>query len=184
VRETFSNSGTTWPVGNYPEGAIRRFELSITDGGHRWDLDFGKDLSKSINAPVGFVTDFFAAIDVTVRQHSVDPLDIGLTFGNAEGSGFRMLLKSPGLVGVSRTVGSTVNEIVVPWAPVDAPIERRNRIGVLADAGQMSFFVNDHLVGKYLDARYRGGTLGLSVGAYTAGTAAIEFDNFELRRKP
>jgi uncharacterized secreted protein with C-terminal beta-propeller domain len=48
----------------------------------------------------------------------------------------------------------------------------------------MSFFVNDTLVGKYVDARYHGGTLGLSVGAYSAGTAVIEFDNFELRRKP
>ena len=184
ARETFSSAQTSWPLGNHPETSVRRFDLSLTGGAYRWDLDFEKDLSKSINIPLGFFTDFSAAIDVTVRQRTIDPLDIGLTFGGADGSGFRLLLKSPGQVGVSRTVGSTVNEIVMAWVPVDAPLDRRNRLAVQVDGSQMSFYVNDALVGKYVDARYRGGILGLSVGAYSPGTAVIDFDNFEVRRKP
>jgi hypothetical protein len=34
------------------------------------------------------------------------------------------------------------------------------------------------------DDRYVGGSLGLSVGVYSAGAAVIEFDNFEVRRRP
>jgi hypothetical protein len=182
--ETFSDAAAPWPRGNFPEGALTRFELSVSAGTYRWDIETQNALSKSINAPFGFVKDFFASVDVVVRQHSVEPIDIGLIFGAAEGSDFRLLLKSPGSVGVSRAKGTAVNDLLVNWSPTGAPLNQRNKVAVLVDGGRMSFYVNDKEIANHRDERYAGGNLGLSVGLYSAGAAIIEFDNFELRRRP
>jgi hypothetical protein len=182
--ETFSDTASQWPRGDFPAGALKRFELSVTGGTYRWDIETDSALSKSINAPLGFAKDFFASVDVVVRQHSAEPIDVGLIFGAAAGGDFRLLLKSPGTVGVSRATGTAANDLLVSWTPLDAPINQRNKMAVLVDAGRMSFYVNDKEVASHRDERYAGGSLGLSVGLYSAGTAAIEFDNIELRRRP
>jgi hypothetical protein len=182
--EPFSDAASRWPSGSYPEGALKRFELSITEGTYRWEIDSASDLSKSISAPFGFVKDFFASVDIVVRRHSVDPIDVGLMFGAAEGGDFRLLFKSDGSIGVSRATGTAINDLVVAWTPVGAPIDQTNTLAVLVDGARMSFFVNGKEVATYHDERYVGGSLGLSVGLYSPGTATIEFDNFELRRRP
>jgi hypothetical protein len=184
VSDTFSDAASQWPRGNFPEGALKRFELSVSGGTYRWNIETQDALSKSINAPFGFVKDFFVSVDVVVRQHSVEPIDVGLIFGAAAGSDFRLLFKSPGSIGVSRATGTTINDLLVNWTPIDAPMNQRNKVAVLIDGGRMSFYVNDKEVASHSDDRYVGGSLGLSVGLYSAGTAAIEFDNFELRRRP
>jgi hypothetical protein len=182
--DTFSEAASQWPRGNFPEGALKRFELSVNGDTYRWEIETQNVLSKSITAPFGFVKDFFASVDVVVRQHSVEPIDVGLIFGAAEGGDFRLLLKSPGSIAVSRATGTTINDLLVNWTPIEAPLNQRNKVAVLVDAGRMSFYVNGKEVATHRDERYVGGSLGLSVGLYSAGTAAIEFDNFELRRRP
>jgi hypothetical protein len=101
----------------FPRGRAEAVRLSVTGGAYRWEIEAQNELSKSINAPVGFLKDFFASVDVTVRQRSVEPIDVGLIFGAAEGSNFRLLLKSPGSTGVSRASGTAINDLVVNWTP-------------------------------------------------------------------
>ncbi len=60
-----------------------------------------------------------------------------------------------------------------------------NRLTVLAEESHYSLFINDVLVGEVTDGTLRGGSAGVGVGLSEKGEAArVEFDNFELRRRP
>ncbi|HEX4966513.1 MAG TPA: protein kinase [Thermoanaerobaculia bacterium] len=60
-----------------------------------------------------------------------------------------------------------------------------NRLAVLVEGSHYSFFINDTLVGEVTDGTLRSGTTGVGVGLTKKGDSAlVEFDNFELRRRP
>jgi len=60
-----------------------------------------------------------------------------------------------------------------------------NRLAVIADASRIQLFINDEKVGEISDSTTTSGQVGLAAGAYSAGqSATIDFDNFELRKRP
>ena len=59
-----------------------------------------------------------------------------------------------------------------------------NRLGVSAVGSHFQMFVNDQFVGAWDDATLTTGGVGLVMELQAGESAAVEFDNFELRAPP
>ena len=69
------------------------------------------------------------------------------------------------------------------WFPSDAVnvgVNQTNVLRVDAVEGEMTFFVNDQLVGEAIDTVLTSGDIGVAVETYGAGGVQVHFDNFSF----
>ena len=53
----------------------------------------------------------------------------------------------------------------------------KNRLKIVAQGAQFSFYVNDRLVAEATDSAYRSGGIGLDAGSFSEGGVEVAFDN-------
>jgi hypothetical protein len=77
---------------------------------------------------------------------------------------------------------------LVDWrasSAIHTGMGQSNQLAVLTEGSHYSIFINDILVAEVTDGTLRSGSAGLAVGLSKKGDSArVEFDNFELRRRP
>jgi hypothetical protein len=78
---------------------------------------------------------------------------------------------------------------LISWTPIyfksgeEFDPKAWNRMMLVIEDQRFKFFVNSELQGEYRDVSFKGGKLALSLNMYAEGSAVVDFDNFELRRK-
>jgi hypothetical protein len=183
TRETFSDSSSKWWVGSESdEGGA--YELALVGGRLRWNTAFRKGWERQQWVPYGPVTDFYAAVDFILVQGSGNDVDVGLAFGGTGTTHYVFRVISNNTFDLT-LFKDNVNDSVFRAIPIPTQVsfQRSNRVGLLVDNGHMAFYVNGKLLGEYPADAYKGGQVGLTVGANAAGMVVVDFGNFELRRR-
>ncbi len=194
VLDMLDSSDSGWYVGSTApdeDESVEEWERRIVGGRYRWDMVFSKSWLKYSLSPHGSAADFFTAVDVVFSAQSVEDVTAGLVFGHVGNVSsenrehYDLHITSTGEWGLSHARGLSNNGLRGPSKPSEVAIDIQQpvRIGVLVEDGYMRFFVNGVQVGDWREPNFNGGDVGLFV-ASNAGSVVVEFDNFELRRKP
>ena len=132
------------------------------------------------------MVDFYAAVDARlVASHAKDQ-QIFLLFGIAGNKDYAFIVgRGPkGTFYVLNHYDGVKTHDLITWTPVSIKLDEVNRYGVLVEKGTIKLFINSAVVGGYRERSFTGGKVGLGVGIRDeAGSVAVDFDNFELRRK-
>lgn len=192
VLDEFDSSDSGWYVGSVaPDENVDEWERGIVGGRYRWDIAFTGSWLKYSLSPHGSAADFYAAVDIVFSLQSLEVVCAGLTFGHVGDVGsdrpehYGLHILSNGEWGLSHARGISNDLLRGSSKPSQVAIDIKQpiRIGVLVEDGYMRFFVNGVQVGDWREPNFNGGDVGLCVGS-NADSVVVEFDNFELRRRP
>lgn len=181
--ETFSQAPSRWDEGarQYPDGSI---ELSLESGKYRWSINNTRPLEHWVASPAGSVVDFYAAVDARVVESTARDFTVSLQFGWTGNTAYSYsIAKSPRETSfLLIRIGHAGLDTLI--APTRIGLEDVNRLGVAVNDATIRLFLNDTLLSEYKDPAYTGGRVVLAVGTGSSGSIVVDFDDFELRRKP
>ncbi|MFN2122554.1 MAG: hypothetical protein ACK2UP_03535 [Candidatus Promineifilaceae bacterium] len=176
--ETFDSEGS-WRTGSdtYTEGSIHDgvYDLFIIgDDISRWATP-GRDFKDGI-------------YEVEATQVE-GPLDngFGLIFRADTGNGDFYLFKvsGDGYVWIGRYVGEVEDQSIIGghWfesTAVNTGLNQTNKLRVVAESGNLIFFVNDKEVGRVTDNKFESGDVGLFAQSLGFGGVRVYFDNLSV----
>lgn len=192
AEETFTKVGSGWSIGSFPNEHTPRFELRVVDGRYRWDVEFShQQRSGRIYAPCGALVNFEASIDVKIADNT-DLISVTMHIGETDDQIYSFNISSNGQFSLSKLnpSGNGFEIDLIGWTPISSKNREKfepnvwNRMMLVAEDQLIKLYLNSELLGEYRDIAFRGGKVGLSVNMYNKGSAVVDFDNFELRRKP
>ena len=128
------------------------------------------------------IADFYLAVDVSLVSGTSDA-QYGLIFRRVDSSNYYLLLiyDDQYFEFVKVYEGDWVT--LIDWTETSTVLSGGvNRLVVVAQKSQFTFYVNGQYVSEYSDSQLASGKPALVVGLNEAGdTSIVEFDNFELR---
>jgi hypothetical protein len=192
AEDTFTKESSGWTIGSFPKEETPRFELRVVDGRYRWDVTFSRQWrSGRVYAPYGAMVNFEASIDVKIIDNT-DLILATLHIGEAVDQIYSFNVSSNGQFSLTKVnpSGKELEIDLIGWTPISFKSGDKfqpniwNRMMIVAEDQLIKLYVNSELQGEYRDITFRGGKVGLSVNMFEKGSAVIDFDNLELRRKP
>jgi hypothetical protein len=187
AEETFTKGDSHWAVGSLPDENTSRLDLRVFDGKYRWDAAFVKTWYRGVFSPYGSVVNFAVAVDVRFAQVAANTIGAYLAFGWTNNQEYDFYVSSNRefsllKVGPNRQSCET---LINPTRITDEfELSAWNRMRVVVDGQLISCYLNSKLVSDYKDSGFTGGPVGLGVGGSEGAAGVVDFDNFELRRKP
>lgn len=186
-KDDFSGSETmNWCQGpdTFDQGTSTR---RISDGAYRWELKLNS--SWAVNcAPVEgeSLNDFYVAVDAKLVSGPSDQVQYGLQLRvvGAPGDQYYVLLMTDNQYWeFARWFQKEWKNW--GWVPEKGihPGEY-NRLEVVTEGTRFHFYINGESAGYIDDDAIPLGRVGLIAGNSIAGEAVVDFDNFELRKKP
>lgn len=152
-----------------------------------------EQLVLSINAPntVQFATlqepvfsDFVAEVDGRQRAGPADG-SYGLLFRVQDPQRFyRFSITSNGLYVIERhNPDGSWTRLVADWIPTEAinqGLNVANRLKIIANGPEFTFYVNDILLGQVSDTAYADGAIALSAGTFGGDALQVSFDDLVI----
>jgi hypothetical protein len=189
VQDRFDADRNLWLVGEekFKVDGDREGRLfyEIAGGRYRWQGQFPGGRFQWVRIDQQDpTTDFFATVDVKVSAVPDDSVTAGLMFRQRGEKLYACLVANTRSFSCHVLDGQWRN--LVPWTrAATITAGTYNRLSVIATGPTLRVYVNDVEVGVMTDDTALSGTFGLLIDANTAGARAeVEFDNFEMRRKP
>jgi serine/threonine-protein kinase len=181
LADDFSAEGNAWSIGDYSDSLVAG-SRSIDDGVYRWKAEAFDDFVWWVIPDVDAASDLYLAVDARLIG-GVSDAQYGLVFRRVDSENYYLLLVSDD--GYFEFVGVSEGDwtLFVEWTETSAlrPGEV-NRLEIVAQGSQFTFYINGEYVGEYSDDGLTSGKPALVVGLSEAGdTSVVEFDNFELR---
>ncbi len=129
--------------------------------------------------------DFVLEVDVT--QLAGDPeSSFGILFRKTGDQFYRFDITGSGLFVMERhNADGSWTRFFDDWRDTEAVkqgISVTNRLKVMAQGGDLSFYVNDQLLQQVNDASYAGGQIALDAGTFGRPGLQVAFDNVVIRR--
>ena len=182
--DKFTSDVHGWFVGK-ESGELATGELQITEGKYRWEAEASTDMVVWPTVPHNEAfSDFF--LNVEARQVSGDEdSNYGVVFRRNSQGYYLFRIR-----GDRQFRFSVLDEgewtTLIDWTETTAiQTGEANKLAVLVQGIDFTFFINDEFVGEASDKRFDKGEVGLAIGLDSAGDKAVfEFDNFELRVSP
>jgi hypothetical protein len=178
MNEAFESDEGDWFTGEdvdyYTEG-----KLEIVNGVLRVEHEALHSFIESIPAPSDSITDFYISVEVGMLSGTGTAYQ-GLYFRDSEDGSYFFTVWENQTYDFYRLAPDDI------WVPIIKPVMdsvirpgRVNRIAVLAQGGQFTFFVNGKLVNSAFDRKLGSGKVGITAGVWAVGRDAVwEFDNF------
>lgn len=186
--ETFSDFPEGWMKGNYSDDVKGwRYECSVTNGKYRFDFESLDSRYRWVGMPYTAELDFYAAIDIRIVEF--EPASIsssaGLIFGRGEKIMYNFSISENKKFSLDKIVDKDP-EFLTNWTviPFDIDPYESNRLSVIVEDQKIKLYINSKLVGTHKDIEFTGGKFGLVINHYTETSMVVDFDNFELRRRP
>lgn len=178
--DTFERSVNDWPSG-LDDNEFVRNKWRIVGGKYTWKAKAHQPFHWYAWPDARAVSDFYLSVEA---QQVSGPEE------NVHGLVFRVAGDDFYYFGISnrgefiflrmykyrwrRLIDWTRSSAIQPWEV--------NKIAVVAEGSQFSFFINDEFVAEAEDDTLARGRAGVMIELFNAGDeAAFEFDNFELR---
>lgn len=177
--ETFDEAGS-WSAGSdsFSTGEVTGgvYRLTVTEN----------DLSRWASAGLNFSNGVYEVEATPVSG----PLDngYGLLFrANPESGNFYLFkVSADGYVWIGRYQDGTEATTIVSshWfesSAVQTGLNVTNHLRVVAEAGNMIFYVNEQEVGRVTDTTFNSGDVGVLVQTLGGGGVTVEFDNLSVQ---
>ncbi len=179
--DPFDANENDWYTGEFDGGLITGEKL-ITGGKYRWDATAHEDAIWWSIPDVSLDTDFYITVEAR-RVSGVENGQYGLLFRKTDDDNYAMFK-----IEDSQHYKFSVRHegewnTVIDWTETTTvrPGEI-NRITVIVQGNNYTFYVNDQYVDEITDERLSGGTAGMMMELVAEGdTAVFEFDNLEIR---
>ena len=181
---TFTNEPLDWSTGSFPTEKTPRFDLRVVDGKYRWDIEYSNKWHRWVMSPFGSAVNFNVAVDMKLTEFTPE-ISVTLIFGSTGNEQYQLIISSNRYFGLSKSHADNT-QMIIDWTPITVKFEPNvwNRMGVMVDEQLIRFYLNSELLGEYRDIGFTGGKVGFGVEMYQQGSAVIDFDNFQFRRKP
>jgi hypothetical protein len=191
-KTTFTEEGSGWFIGSFPQEGRTRLDIRVVNGKYRWDFEWKKYIGSPhtyVISPYGSAVNFEVAVYVQFVDFT-QPMTANLVFGSVANEAYEFMVSSNGEFALF--ISDNYNKkytTIVDMTPITVKFEpkARNRMSVVVDEQLISCYLNSKLLSEYKRVGFTGGKVGLGVGVGAmdqGGSAIIEFDNFEFRRKP
>lgn len=181
--DTFDTNRNGWDIRKRDNSALLG-TFDVIDSKYRWTMQARRSLVLPVEPKMKAVTDFYLTTEVK-RARSDSPAQYGVMFRNDGVSCYLFQISDDGVFGIWLSDRGQWDTLV-DWTRTDTihPFEV-NRLTVIGEDSHFTFYLNDALVHELDDATLGKGTVGVSAGLNNEGdTAALEFDNFEVRVPP
>lgn len=184
LRDSFDTNDAGW----YDDGIKRddlEFDRSIANGKYVWELEAiqGSIWWWEVPDNLDPISDFYLAVEAKLVSGSEDDSEYGVVF-RREGNDIYLFRVTGHQLKVDSIYEDEWGDLT-KWLSADIQLREVNRLAVIAEGSHFRFYINDRFVSDAEDHRLKRGNAGLFIRVWNAGDKAIvEFDDFELRRKP
>ena len=180
LADTFDSNKNKW-TNKSTDDEFAAVDYQVTDGRYVWTATAKQSYIGWVRANTKALSDF--SLSVEVRQVSgPDTADYGVLFREDEQGNFYYFgMNNEGrfILYEYKDEWSTLLDITVTDLVQPGEV---NRITVIAEGAQFTFFVNDQYLATFTDEHIAKGGVALAVEMAQEGDQAVfEFDNFELR---
>ena len=180
LADTFDSNKNKW-TNKSTDDEFAAVDYQVTDGRYVWTATAKQSYIGWVRANTKALSDFYLSVEV--RQVSgPDTADYGVLFREDEQGNFYYFgMNNQGRFILYEYKGewSTLLDITVTDLVQPGEV---NRITVIAEGAQFTFFVNDQYLATFTDEHIAKGGVALAVEMAQEGDQAVfEFDNFELR---
>lgn len=186
-KDDFSGSETNWCQEEGATNGQVHSTRRIIDGKYRWQMKF--DAPSTIScAPTGgaSLNDFYAAVDAKLVSGPSDNCSYGLQLrvvGVQDDQDYMFIIADNRYWQFDRWLGKEWK--VWGWYPTkDIHPGEYNRLEVVADGARFYLYLNGDSVGYIDDTEITLGRTGLFVQGTAPSEVVVDFDNFEVRKKP
>jgi hypothetical protein len=181
LSDSFDSNANNWYTGSWEDSYVIGKE-DITGGKYRWEMTAKKNGLWKSQPDMPGLADFSASVDGRCIEGPDDGV-YGFAFREREDNKYYFLVADEAQQYQFLLVKDGDWKTLIGWTLSYAirPGEV-NRITVVAQGVQFTFYINGTYVDQASDTALASGESGLAAGLYNAGdTAVFEFDNFELR---
>jgi hypothetical protein len=181
LTDAFDSNKNKW-LNENADDEFANVNYQIVDGKYRWDVTTHKSFIGWVRAGKNSFTDFYVSFDVQ-QTSGPETADYGVIFRETKDGNFYYF----GINSSSQTYA--LYEYIGEWNTLIALTEtdllkqdEPNRVTVIGEGPQFSFFINDQFLASVTDEQIAKGSIALGIEMAQAGDeAVVEFDNFELR---
>ena len=180
LADAFDSNKNKW-TNKSTDDEFAAVDYQVTDGRYVWTATAKQSYIGWVRANTKALSDFYLSVEV--RQVSgPDTADYGVLFREDEAGNFYYFgMNNEGrfILYEYKDEWSTLLDITVTDLVQPGEV---NRITVIAEGAQFTFFVNDQYLATFTDEHIAKGGVALAVEMAKEGDQAVfEFDNFELR---
>jgi hypothetical protein len=179
VRADDFGTAEDWWVGNDEDSWVKETR-SIQEGMYSWSMYAKQPVFYRIWPSGADFDDFFTAVDVCKEQGSATT-SAGIIFRSGEGgNAYVFMVRNNGRYAFYELVRDTWN-VRVDWTQATALTPGAcNRVAVLAQGDQFTFYANDQVLDEVTDASLDSGTIGLGIELFGGESALWEFDDYVI----
>ena len=180
MTDPFDSNKNKW-LNEASDDEFANVNYQVVDGVYRWNVTTHKSFIGWVRAGKKTYSDFSVSVDV--RQVSgAENADYGLVFReDTDGNFYYFAIKNSGQYSLYEYVGQW--NTLIDWTDSDLiKAGESNRITVIAQGAEFTFFLNDQYLTSISDEHISKGSIALAIEmAQENDEAVFEFDNFELR---
>lgn len=178
LTDSFDSNSNKWTEGD---------GKSVAGGKYVWDMNNRVNVYRGL-PEMKTQSDFAATIDARLVSGSPD-CGMGLTFRNSTDPSYGSMTDYVFYIHNDQRWGFDIVHSPDPGiaqnGTSDAIVPQAlNRIAVVAQGDQFTFFVNGKYVGQAQDKTLARGKIGAAVWVLGPGSCQVEFDNFQVRALP
>ncbi|MFT3895247.1 MAG: DUF1080 domain-containing protein [Anaerolineales bacterium] len=180
MTDPFDSNKNKW-TNEASDDEFANVNYQVVDGVYRWDVTTHKSFIGWVRAGKKTYSDFSVSVDA--RQVSgPDNADFGVVFREDEDGNFYYFgINNQGQYALYEYAGEW--NTLIDWTDSDLiNAGETNRITVIAQGTEFTFFINDQYLTSIIDEHISKGSIALSIEmAQENDEGVFEFDNFELR---
>ncbi len=182
LADTFDSNKNKW-LNESADDEFAKVDYQVKDGKYKWDVTTHKSFIGWVRANTKALTDFHLSVEV--RQVSGPATaDYGVVFREDENGNFYYFgINESGQYILYEYFGEWNTLIDFTKTDLIRPGEV-NRITVIAEGPQFTFFINDQYLASFTDEHIAKGRVALAIEMVEENDEGVfEFDNFEIRVK-
>ena len=186
LSSSFDDDDGKWVLGDFNDGR-ETGEWFISDKKYVWKMTALVDDTMRVNYPtLSPISDFYLSVDIKLITGSPNNVRYGLIFrGTGDSSYYTFRLEDGPYYRVRIKSSGNWDNLTEKISSSAIQLQNINRLTVIADGYHFLFYINDQFVDEVFDSRLENGNLGIATTINVNGEdATIEFDNFEVRKKP
>ena len=181
LADTFDSNDNNW----LEESSDDDFALTIyqvVDGKYRWESTAHQSFIGWVRAGREPLTDFYLSVEIQLTEAPVSPVDYGVIFREDEDSNFYYFAVTDAGE-YALFIFYEEWDLLIDWTETDLINSgEANRITVLGEGPQFTFFINDQYLTEITNDQIPEGLTALAIELSNENDqATFEFDNFELR---
>ncbi len=177
--DDFTASTSDWWEGTDEDEWLKETR-SVVDGLYRWSLYAKQPVFYRVWPSGEEFSDFYSAVDVC-KQEGSGTTSAGVIFrSDTAGNAYVFMMRNSGRYAFYELVKNTWNTRV-DWTRASALTPGAcNRVAVLAQGDQFTFYANHQQIDQVTDASLDQGNIGLGIELMGGESALWEFDNYVI----